>query len=171
MKEDSCDTGDNVYDRDEFESRLKNAFWCIRSQGYRNEQEALDLINSGMLGFKKNQSGKKTPITISKRSYYRYKKQFTEIPQIYDDARQMAKIGYIALANGFNAELAELHAEVISIKNNSELKPIQKLHVIEVICKTIIPTRSAFADVVRNLHDDNQASDEEKGNSKEPEHV
>lgn len=142
---------DTSLENEEFMLLLKHAYWSLKSSCHMSESEVLEQINSGMLGYRK-ENGKKIPIKISESTYYRHKKQFTEMPQAYEDIRQMAIHGFVTLLNGFNAELKTLHTKVSEILYDKNLKPMEQLKVISILCREIIPTQSALADISKMLY-------------------
>ena len=90
------------------------------------------------------------PITISRKTYFRYKKQFTEMPEVYNDLKTFAAQKYSQMVLAFQEELAKLHE--MSAKNLlSVTDPLERQQVIESMVKWIIPTQAAFADMLRKM--------------------
>lgn len=135
---------------------IKNAIWTTTSFGF-TPAKSLQYINSGLLGYildkegkPKMKNGEKIPITISVRSYFRYKKQFEEAPEVYNDLRRIAIEGYAEIVRGFQEELVALHR--FSAENMLALEsPLERQQIIDSMIKNVIPTQMAFADMLKKL--------------------
>jgi len=137
---------------------LKNAIWVTEAFHF-SPGMALELINSGMLGFKHNSDGtpkidKKTneqiPITISRATFFKYKSEKNEESEIYKRLSTFALHGYALLLVGFQKEIEYLHR--LSIENLYAVKnPLERQRIIDSIVTKVIPTQSAFADILREI--------------------
>lgn len=137
---------------------LKNAIWATEAFHFP-PGKALELINSGMLGFKQNSDGtlkldkktkKQIPITVSRATFFKYKSEKDEESEVYKRLSTFALSGYSVFLVGFQKELEFLHSMTAEILI-SEKDPMKKLHVIDVLISKIIPTQSAFADILRHM--------------------
>lgn len=124
--------------------------------------KALKTINSGMLGFETNEKGEKLidkttnkpiPIQIGRSTYFKYKDEFGELPEMYQTLRDFAVKGYMNLIVGFQAELAFLHN--LSTETMLSLQGLERQHVIDSLITKIIPAESAFADLLHEMILDN----------------
>lgn len=147
---------DNKAQRDNFMLMVKHALWTTEAFHF-TPTNAIKYINMGMLGFKTDKQGnqikvdgKPIPITISPASYYKYKKQFTDLPQIYEDIREFGMQGYTSTMFAFKEELATLHTMAVDIML-SRTDAMEKLHAIESLVKEIIPAESAMADMLKKI--------------------
>ena len=140
---------------------MKTAIYITEAFHFPPNQ-ALRVINSGMLGYELNadgttkldQNNKQIPITIKEVTYYKNKAQFNELPEIYRTLSDFAISGYIKLITGFQKELAYLHK--LSIENMLNVKePLQRQQVIDSLIMKVIPTESGFADMLQNMIKDN----------------
>jgi len=161
--------------REEFIQRMKNAIWTCQAFNFATEN-AMKYINNGLLGNQTEKDGtekidkntnKPMPVTISKSTFFRNKKQFLHPPQMFEDLRNFVKQGTIAMMMGFQEELKTLHQ--ISAQNllNSN-EPLERQHVIDSIIKNVIPTQSAFADILKKMIESNmlKPKDENKDENK-----
>lgn len=136
---------------------LRNLIWTCEGFNFTVD-DTLKWINRGMLGYELDRKGnpkmdtnnKPMPITISRKTYFRYKKQFTEMPEVYNDLKTFAAQKYSQMVLAFQEELAKLHE--MSAKNLlSVTDPLERQQVIESMVKWIIPTQAAFADMLRKM--------------------
>lgn len=135
---------------------------------------AMKMINSGMLGYKTKEDGtpelkdnKPIPITLGKTSYFKYKKQFTDLPSMFVTLRTFALSGYTKLIVGFQEELAYLHK--LSIENMMAVsEPLQRQTVIDSLITKVIPTESAFADMIKGIVEENPSYKEKTEEKNEP---
>lgn len=140
---------------------IANAIHLVNAFGMKPEP-ALKMINAGLLGYKidpkgvakKGDDGKLVPITISRASYYIYQKKYDVMPEYYRQLRDFALKGYSRLAVGFQKELSFLHSMAAEILL-SEKENMNKLHAIDVLVSKVIPTQAAFADILREMLEDN----------------
>ena len=156
---------------DEFILRIKNAIWTTTAFHFSPDY-ALRYINSGLLGFQTNKdgtqkidqtTGKAMPITISRATFFRYKKEFINLPQVYEDLQRFALEGYVKMLWGFMEELKFLHQ--LSAENLLSLKePLERQHIIDSMVKHVIPTQSAFADILKHMIDAGMLVDLRKEN-------
>jgi len=135
---------------------IKNAIYVTEAFHFPTDM-SLKFINSGMLGYQTNEDGttkekegKKIPIVVKRTKYFEYKKKYTELPEMYKYLQDFALKGYTKLVTGFQAELAALHK--LSIENMMATKdPLERQTVIDSLIKNVIPTESAFADMLKEL--------------------
>lgn len=140
---------------------IANAIHLVNAFGMKPEP-AMKMINAGLLGYKtdskgeamKGDDGKLIPITISRASYYIYQKKYDEMPEYYKQLKDFAIKGYSKLAVGFQKELSFLHSMAAEILL-AEKDNMNKLHAIDVLVSKVIPTQSAFADILREMLEDN----------------
>ena len=140
---------------------IANAIHLTNAFGFKAES-AIKMINGGLLGFKVDEKGelikgpdqKSIPLTISRASYYNYLKKYSEMPEYYKELREFALGGYSKLAVGFQKELTFLHAMAAEILLSTTDKT-EKLHAIDLLVSKVIPTQSAFADILREMLEDN----------------
>jgi len=149
------------------EALIKNAIHITNAFGF-NYTTALKVINAGLIGYKtdkqgeqlKGNDGRSIPITISLSSYYVYKEKYSDTPEYYSELRAFAMSGYAKLMVGFQKELSFLHAMAGEIMLN-EKEPMNKLHAIDVLVSKVIPTQSAFAEILKEQLEDNPSLMEE----------
>jgi hypothetical protein len=144
--------------QDEQKQRILHIIWTCESFNFPVDL-SLKYINSGVLGYKTNQNGtekidrntgRKIPLTISRSTYFRYRKESQEISHIYNDLRDFVMKGYIKLLAGFQEELAYLHR--LSAENLLATKnPLDRQHIIDSMVTKVVPTQSAFADILREM--------------------
>jgi hypothetical protein len=138
--------------KNEFELHIRNILWTCESFHFTNDY-TLNYINSGILGFSKEidpKTGKLKPIIISRRTFFRYKKHYLRPEQLQQDFSYFVNTAYAIMMKGFLEELIHLHQ--LSAGNlMKEEEPIKRQQIIESIVKTIIPTQSAFADMIKNM--------------------
>lgn len=155
-------------EREEYNLRMKNAIWTCQAFHFSTDY-ALKYINKGLLGFEKDKKGeqivdqnnKPVPITISRATFFTYKKRFEDLPELYNDLRSFAMEGYSRIMYGFQEELASLHR--ISAENLLALQlPLERQQVVSSIVKDIIPTESAFADMLKKLVDSKKIAPQEE---------
>lgn len=149
--------------QNEIKQRILHIIWTCESFHFSVDL-SLKYINSGILGYKTNSNGaekidrntgKRIPITLSRSTYFRYKKESQEISQIYNDLRDFVMKGFIKLLVGFQAELAYLHR--LSAENLLATKsPLERQHIIDSMVTKVIPTQSAFADILREMVSDGE---------------
>lgn len=139
---------------------ISNAIHLVNAFGFKPET-AIKMINAGLLGYKIDdkgetvkEDGKSVPLTISRASYYNYQKKYTELPEYYKELREFAMKGYTRLAVGFQKELTFLHAMTAEILISSKENP-EKLNAIDLLVSKVIPTQSAFAEVLKEMLEDN----------------
>lgn len=149
-------TKDEKVRTDYFKQMVKHALWTCEAFHF-TPQNALKYINMGMLGFKLDKNGnqiiiqgKPVPVTISRASYFKYKAEFTDLPQIYLDVREFGMKGYTSMMFAIKEELATLHTMTVEIML-SRTEAMEKLQVIESLVKNIIPTESAMADMLKKV--------------------
>lgn len=145
--------------RDEFLARMKNAIWICRAFHW-SQENSLRFVNSGILGFKYDANGmplldaagKQLPITVSISTYRRYKIDFSEMPVVFDYLREFAMAGYTKLMLEYVVELEYLHK--LSQENLQAEEPgIKRQSIIDSIVKTVMPTESAFKEMLKKLVD------------------
>lgn len=147
----------NKIQKAEYTLRLKNAIWTCRAFHF-GWQDSLKFINSGMLGYRTNKEGEQlkaddgrpTPLTISQASYFNYKKEFEEMPQIYEDLGNFAISGYTKLMIGYQEELGTLHRMSTQNLLAKDLTPIERQSIIDSMVTKVITTESAFADMLKD---------------------
>ena len=138
---------------------IKNAVHLVNAFGFTPET-SMKMINSGLLGYhvKKGEivkeEGKAKPLTISRATFYNYQKKYTELPVYYKELRKFAMEGYTKLISGFQTELSYLHAMAGEIMLSTK-EPMDKLHAISILVKDVIPAQSAFADLLRDMLEEN----------------
>jgi len=159
--------------RDEFIQRMKNAIWTCQAFNFATDN-VMKYINNGLLGYQTDKDGtekidkntnKSMPVTISKRTFFRYKKDFSGLPQVYKDLKNFAQQGYIYMMMGFLEELKTLHQ--LSVQNLLNLnEPLERQQVIDSIIKNVIPTQSAFADILKKMIESNMLKPEDENKDK-----
>jgi len=139
---------------------IANAIHLVNAFGFKPDS-ALKMINSGLLGYRVDskgetvkEDGKAVPLTVSRASYYNYQKKYTDMPEYYKELKSFAMNGYARLAVGFQKELSFLHSMAAEILL-SEKENMNKLHAIDILVSKIIPTQSAFADILKEMLIDN----------------
>ena len=162
MTQSKKDKIETTIENEEFMAKVRNALWTTEAFHFMPEN-ALKYMNAGLLGYELDKEGNPKldknhnpiPITISRASYFRYKKQLGEMPQIYEDLRMFAMSGYTKMVVGFQEELATLHK--MSVENLFAVKdPLEKQQIIDSLISKVIPTESAFADMTKKLIDSNK---------------
>ena len=160
--------------QDEFIQRIKNVLWTCHAFNFSTEY-AMKCINNGLLGFQINKDGTEkmdkntsmaVPKAISRSTFFRYKKEFSDLPQVFEDLRNFAQQGYTCMIMGFQEELKTLHQ--LSAQNLLDLyEPLERQHVIDSIIKNVIPAQSAFADITKKMIESNmfKTEDENKDES------
>lgn len=144
----------------EIVDKIKNLVWATMSFNLPSH-EALKFLNSGYLGFQKDKSGKdklnaqkeKIPIVMSERTYFRYKEKFSELPEHFQYLKQFALKGYVQKLIGFQEEIEVLHR--LSTQNMLVTKdPMDRQKIIDSLLTTVIPTQSAFTDILKETVDE-----------------
>lgn len=177
MKKGKTQTNSNKPDSNKPEMDLiKTAIYTTEAFHFPPHM-AMKMINSGMLGYRTKEDGtpelkdnKPIPITIGKTSYFKYKKEFTDLPEMFVTLRTFALSGYTKLLVGFQDELAYLHK--LSIENMMAVdKPLERQTIIDSLISKVIPTESAFADMLKGIVEENPSAYKEKTEDKnEPNH-
>ncbi|KAF6245468.1 hypothetical protein [Nitrosopumilus sp. b2] len=145
----------------ELKQRILHMIWVCESFHFPIEL-SLRYINSGILGNKTNSkgvsmtdknTGKAIPITISRSTYYRYKKETQELSEFYQYLRDFVSMGFLKMMIGFQHELAYLHK--LSAENLLATKnPSERQHIIDSMVTKVLPTQSAFADILRDMSEE-----------------
>jgi len=138
------------------DNMIRNAIYVTEAFHFPTDM-SLKFINSGMLGYQtkedgttKEKEGKKIPIVVGRTKYFEYKKKYTDLPEMYKYLQSFALNGYTKLVTGFQEELAVLHK--LSIENMLSTKdPLARQTIIDSLIKNVIPTESAFADMLKEL--------------------
>jgi len=142
---------------------------------------ALSYINSGLLGFKtdkqnkvlKDVNGKPIPITISKKTFYKYKPFAYDVNLAFDTMTEFAKKGYTIMMEQFRKEMLHLHQ--LSFDNLSRCpldEPVNRQRIISSIVKDVLPGVLALCDIIKDIIERNKMPKPEKdaiSQSKQPE--
>lgn len=159
----------SLKNNNEILNRLKNAIWTCDAFHFPVDH-AIKYINSGLLGYTKKvdkATGQPIPIRISQANYFRYKKTFSERDEIFNDFKAFVDTGYALAVKGFHEELIHLHQ--LSAQNLlAATDPVDRQKIIDSMVKTVLPTQSAFADILKKMIQSNKLiANESKDSAKE----
>ena len=157
------------------EQFIKNAIYVTEAFHF-SADKALKFINQGLLGYKVDangiemmKDGKKIPITIGRTKFFESRQKYNELPEMYEYLRNFALQGYTKTIVGFQEELKVLH-ELSAQNMLAVTDPLDRQTVIDSLISKVIPTESAFADMLKHIIEQNPSMTGEK-TSKEAEPI
>lgn len=134
-------------------ARLKDAI-RFTSFGNFTVDNALKYINSGILGQreKKDPNNEPLPVTISRKTYFRYKTEALDIEEIRHELNEFMQKGYVVDLMTVRSVLKESFAMMEQTIFNKDTKPRDKMFVIVNLVRNL-PLYTQYLEVLRVLHE------------------
>lgn len=158
---------------DEFMQRIRHAIWTCESFNFPVEH-AIKYINSGLLGYQTNKDGKEKidkytgkPIlkTISRSSFFRYKKDLEGMPQIYEDLKYAADQGYAKMLVGLQEQIDTLVRMSAENLFAGDLTPLERQSIIDSMITKVLPGKTTVASMIKKLTDSKKIIPKEENKS------
>ncbi len=138
--------------------KIKTAIWTCEALHFTDDN-IMQYINGGLLGFKmdkkgvviKDKNNAPIPITISRATFYKYKKIIGELPEIFQDLKQASHEGFARMLVGVQNLLDSMLKMSGENLFAEDLTATEKQRIIDSIVTKVLPSKTATASMIKKL--------------------